>query len=150
MSMDEFMRSLSDQQKAMFMKALQDSGTPPEEEVTGDEDDSKWTTTMPPHIKEEYANKKPEPSNRNPSMDEFMMRQQKSSGRVQSTGINTFTDDGSCRGEETKTPNYKPSPRTRKAPKKVDVRCHACGKTFKKLETLIQSDYHRCDRCCGG
>ena len=139
--MDDFMRSLSDQQKAMFMKALQDSGTPPEDDTNED----KWTTTMPPHIKEEYAEK-----NRNPSMDEFMMRQQKSSGRVQSTGINTFTDDGSCRGEETATPHYKPSPRTRKAPKKVDVRCHACGKTFKKLETLIQSDYHRCDRCCGG
>ena len=33
MSMDEFMRSLSDQQKAMFLAALQDSGTPPEEDV---------------------------------------------------------------------------------------------------------------------
>ena len=52
--MDDFMRSLSDQQKAMFLAALQDSGTPPEVEVTGDEDDSQWTTTMPPHIREEF------------------------------------------------------------------------------------------------
>lgn len=145
MSMDDFMRSLSDQQKAMFMAALQDSGTPP---VNNEEDEDKWTTTMPPHIKEEME-PEPEPEPAKP-VNEFAMRQQRRSGAVQATGANSFSDTGQCRGSDYATPQYKPSPRTRQQARKVDVRCHACGKTFQKLESLVTSDYHRCDRCCGG
>ena len=146
MSMDDFMRSLSDQQKAMFMAALQDSGTPP---VKNEEDEDKWTTTMPPHIKEEME---PEPAPEPPAkpVNEFAMRQQRRSGAVQATGANSFSDTGQCKGADYATPNYTPSPRTRQQARKVDVRCHACGKTFQKLESLVTSDYHRCDRCCGG
>ena len=140
MSMDDFMRSLSDQQKAMFLSALQDSGTPPKAEVDGNEDDSEWTTTMPPHIKEEFE----------PPVNEFAMKQQKRSGAVQATGTNMFTDDGICKGGEHDTPSYTPQPRTRRKPQKVSVTCSACGKKFQKLDSMVTSDYHRCDRCCGG
>ena len=141
MSMDDFMRSLSDQQKAMFLAALQDSGTPPEKEVTGDEDDSTWTTTMPPHIKEETASN---------DMDFTMNNVKQGKTPVRATGENGFTDTGSdCKSAEDATPEYTPMKRTRRPAQKVTVTCSACGRQEQVGKQYVMGDYYRCSRCVG-
>ena len=141
MSMDDFMRSLSDQQKAMFLKALQDSGTPPE---SNNEDETKWTTTMPPHIKEEME---PEAN----SGHEFAMNKpRKRKQPVRATGKNLFMDDGAeCVGEENVTPEYKPTQRRRRPAETVTVSCSVCGKSMKLQKQFVHGEYHRCERCVG-
>lgn len=136
--MDEFMKSLSDEQKALFIAALQSSMQP--------KDDVEGTTTTPPNIKEELDTPQPAPR----AADDFTMRPPQRSGAVRATGTNLFTDDGSCRGGDNTTPEYTPTTRSRKPPKYADVRCSVCGKGFRKLQSLISGEYHRCDRCCGG
>ena len=79
----------------MFLAALQDSGTPLEKEVTGDEDDSAWTTTMPPHIQEEFAQAKPVPVPAGNDMDFTMNNVKQGKTPVRATGANGFTDTGS-------------------------------------------------------
>ena len=41
------------------------------------------------------------------------------------------------------------TPRKRSQPKKRDVECHICGKTFSVNESLIYGEYMRCNRCTG-
>ena len=157
MSMDDFMRSLSDQQKAMFLAALQDSGTPPEAEVTGDEDDSqealervltgRWTTTMPPHIKKEFENE-----DTTTSVSDFTMKSksgvkpQKRKERV-AAGKNTWSDSGESK--DVQTPNIAMTPRTRPPARMVDMNCHVCGKSFSINSSLVYGQFYRCDGCSG-
>ena len=153
--MDDFMRSLSDQQKAMFLAALQDSGTPPEVEVTGNEDDSQealereltgtWTTTMPPHIREELEGT-------TVSTSDFTMKSkngiksQKRKERV-NAGKNTWFDSGESK--DVQTPSMAMTPRTRPPARMVDMNCHVCGKTFSINSSLVYGQFYRCDGCAG-
>ena len=41
------------------------------------------------------------------------------------------------------------TPRKRSQPKKRDVECHVCGKTFSVNENLVYGEYMRCNRCTG-
>lgn len=41
------------------------------------------------------------------------------------------------------------TPRKRSQPRKRDVECHVCGKTFSVNESLIYGEYMRCNRCTG-
>ena len=41
------------------------------------------------------------------------------------------------------------TPRRRGKPKKRDVECHVCGRTFTMNEGLIYGEYVRCNRCTG-
>ena len=132
MSMDDFMRSLSDQQKAMFLAALQDSGTPPNEEDI--DVNPKWTTTMPPHIEKEFQEQRgtskhfsnmPPPSVEKAhhilsvNSEDFTMtknnvkdkRKQKVSAKE-----NTWVDTGEHKNID--TPAVQKTPRTRPKPKK--------------------------------
>ncbi len=145
--MDDFMRSLSDQQKAMFMKALQDSGTPPESEATGDEDDSVWTTTMPPHIKAEFEAQDNEPA---PEPEFAMGTRKKRKTPVKSKGVNQFVDSGQeCKSSEDSTPEFTPTERRRKPPEKITVTCSVCGSSMNADPRFVQGEYHRCEKCCG-
>lgn len=146
MSMDEFMRSLSDQQKAMFMAALQDSGTPPETDTTPAEEDvdvnPKWTTTMPPHIKKEF--------NKEPSADDFAMGKPKTQKTpVRASGANQFVDGGECKSADADTPAFTPTQRRRGPVEHVTLTCAVCGKSEKVNKKLIHGEYHRCSKCCG-
>ena len=150
MSMDDFMRSLSDQQKAMFMQALQDSGTPPEAEVTGNEDDSEWTTTMPPHIKEEFEAAEQAQAEPAPEPEFAMGKRTKRKTPVKSKGVNQFVDAGQeCKSEESSTPEFTPTERRRKPPKKVTVACSVCGAKVSVDPRYVSGEYHRCEKCVG-
>ena len=41
------------------------------------------------------------------------------------------------------------TPRKRSQPRKKDVECHVCGKTFSVNENLVYGEYMRCNRCTG-
>tara|TARA_R100000008_G_C3539073_1_gene143742 strand:- start:438 stop:848 length:411 start_codon:yes stop_codon:yes gene_type:complete len=41
------------------------------------------------------------------------------------------------------------TPRRRGKPKKRDVECHICGKSFAMNESLIYGEFVRCNRCTG-
>ena len=133
MSMDEFMRSLSDQQKAMFLAALQDSGTPPEEDV------------IEPQTKQ--------PSKKTKDPNDFTMKpkngvpQQKKRKVPVKARENTWTDTGEHR--DVSTPEFTKTPRNRKPPQKKTVTCSACGSKSKINANLVQGQYYRCENCVG-
>lgn len=65
---------------------------------------------------------------------------------------NKWRDNG-----EARDPNFNPedferigrTPRTRQAPKKMELECHVCGKTFSVDKNLVYGEYVRCNRCTG-
>lgn len=143
MSIDDFMRSLSDQQKAMFLAALQDSGTPPDEEDI--DMNPEWTTTMPPHIREEFEGT-------TVSTSDFTMKSKngiKSQKRREKVTArkNTWSDTGE--NKDVQTPDISMTPRTRPPAKMVDMNCHVCGKTFNINSSLVFGQFYRCDKCSG-
>jgi len=60
---------------------------------------------------------------------------------------NEWVDDGQFRDIE--TPSGKISPRNRPKPKKIEVECHVCGRTFHVNQQYVYGDFQRCNRCVG-
>lgn len=60
---------------------------------------------------------------------------------------NQWKDEGEFKDVE--TPNYEKTPRRRQPPKKVNVECSVCGKSFKADSRFVYGEYHRCNRCTG-
>ena len=140
MSMDDFMRSLSDQQKAMFLAALQDSGTPPEAKVNDNKDVVISPTTSPPKIVKD-------PNDFTMNSNSSVPKKKRRS--AVKAGQNQWTDEGECRGKDVETPDIKPIPRNRKAPQKKTVTCNVCGSKSKILANLVSGQYYRCEKCVG-
>ena len=109
------------------------------------------STTMPPHIAKEFEEEVEKPQR---VQEDFTMHKNKSSNGVKNkrkepvkARENTWTDTGEHR--EVSTPNVERTPRNRPAPKKKDVLCSACGKTFKVNASIVYGEYYRCERCVG-
>jgi len=64
---------------------------------------------------------------------------------------NSWTDDGEFRDEEVDYAKFEKmkTPRRRGKPKKREVECHVCGKTFTINESLIYGEFVRCNKCTG-
>ena len=61
---------------------------------------------------------------------------------------NSWKDTGEFGNEEeTKTPKYEPTPRSREKAKKVEVECHVCGKAFFEDPRYMYGEYLRCSKC---
>jgi DNA-directed RNA polymerase subunit RPC12/RpoP len=60
---------------------------------------------------------------------------------------NKWRDTGEFRDVETEYGER--TPRNREAPKKVEVDCHVCGRPFKMDKRFAFGEYHRCNRCGG-
>lgn len=60
---------------------------------------------------------------------------------------NQWEDTGEFR--DISTPDFQKTPRRRDPPKKADVDCHVCGKSFKVDQRYIYGEYYRCNRCGG-
>ena len=130
MSMDDFIQTLSDEQRAALLKALTGDDFKPEVE-------SRWQHEEP--ISEAVdgdftMHKKTE------------LSKQKRREKVKASD-NTWTDTGEHRDVE--TPDTARTPRNRSAPKKKDVTCHICGKKSKVNASLMYGEFYRCDRCTG-
>jgi hypothetical protein len=62
---------------------------------------------------------------------------------------NEWKDTGEFRDVNSSDYDLAPSPRKREAPKKIDVDCHVCGRSFKADQRFVFGEYHRCNRCVG-
>jgi hypothetical protein len=60
---------------------------------------------------------------------------------------NQWVDEGEFKDFDTKYGER--TPRNRPAPKKVDVDCSVCGRSFKVDPRYVYGEYHRCSRCAG-
>lgn len=129
MSMDEFVKTLSEEQKAALITAL--SGNDSQSEPT-------TNTESPSRSVDEVTEDFRVVKNDN--------NLKGNSRRVPvNAGKNTWTDTGEHK--EVVTPNAQRTPRNRPPPKKKEVLCNACGKTFKVNANMVYGEFYRCDRC---
>lgn len=139
MSMDDFIKTLTAEQKAALIEALSDNNTTPEQPLnthTPSIDTSEAVNGSVEDVEvEENFNVVRKPTKFSKSKEPVRARE------------NTWTDTGEDRHIE--TPKSHITPRTRKAPSKKTVKCHACGKTEKVNAGLVFGEYYRCDRCIG-
>ena len=123
MSMEEFIKTLTDEQKAALQEALAKKETP--EPTTSNEGESEVT--------EDFRVVK----NNNLKSD---------SRRVPvAAQRNTWVDDGEHKNVV--TPEAKRTPRNRPPAKMKEVTCNKCNKTFKVNASVVYGQYHICDRC---
>lgn len=135
MSMDDFVQTLTEEQKAALIKALGGNT----------EVESRWQHEEP--ISEAVDG----PSPTTAEVENFTVTRQPTKSSKSREPVrakqNTWSDTGEDRHIE--TPESTRTPRTRKAPPKKTVTCHACGKTEKVNASLVFGEYYRCDRCIG-
>ena len=133
MSMDDFIKTLSEEQKQALLRALSGGSFTPEEPFT----------THPPFIDGSQ-----EPISEAVDGDFTMNKGRTSRQRTPIVAReNTWTDTGEAK--DVTTPEVTRTPRNRQPPKKKEVRCHSCGKTFSVSPSVMFGEYYRCDRCCG-
>jgi hypothetical protein len=134
---NEFLSSLSDDQKQKLLQALMsnnssDKSVEPKKTNT---QVNKKSSTPSVTVDENFIVKKTDSLN--------TRRREPVKGRFK----NDWVDNGEFRDIE--TPNFEKTPRRREAAKKVDFECHVCGKSFKADPKFVYGEYHRCNRCTG-
>ena len=140
MSFDEFIESLSKEQKAELMKAL----SPQNKSDRGDLEENKKSNPPPP-------------KRSNQDTTEFTMNIVTEDNDVRKVGVpvnltnktNTFVDTGKeAKGEEFETPKIKLTERRRPALKNISQLCKKCNKDFKVHPTHAR-EFFVCDKCVG-
>lgn len=124
MNIDELLGNLSDDQKDLLRQTLNDLDQVVEEASEEEE---------PASVGEDFTVK---------NRDSNKKRRTKVKG-----GKNKWEDTGELSHIE--TPDFERTERRRSPPKKTEVNCHVCGKTFKVSPKLVYGEYHRCNRCTG-
>jgi len=135
--LDDFVNSLSAEQKEALAKLLVETST---------EDDSKSEATAVIDVQEIKKNDFSVGENFK------VTRTMKERGDRKVRGKkNRWVDTGSNHGDDRdlETPDYKPTPRNRQKPNKMEVECHICGKTFHADPKFVYGEYHRCHKCTG-
>jgi DNA-directed RNA polymerase subunit RPC12/RpoP len=146
--MDDFIQTLSSEQREALLKALVG------DHVKGTVE-SRWQHEEPAsEAVDGVAEQKPETS-RAKDAEDFTMHKKTDSGLPKSgrrepvrARKNTWVDTGS-EAKDVTTPEVNRTPRNRKPPAKKQVTCHACGKKFKVNANIVYGEYYRCDRCTG-
>jgi len=138
MSFDKFVDTLTDEQRAALLKALTGDDFKPEvrEPEASPSDSSRWQHEEP--VSEAVDG---------PS--DFTMDKDRASKKRTPivASKNTWKDTGEH--SDVSTPEVARTPRNRPPPKKKEVRCHSCGKTFSVSPSVMFGEYYRCDRCIG-
>ena len=129
---DSFLSSLNDEQKKKLMEALLPKN-----------DDSIKSK------KESIRKDKPPKPVANVSEDFIVNKDAPNSRRREAVRArkNEWTDNGEHR--DIVTPEFEKTPRNRQAPKKVDLECDVCGRSFKEDSRFVYGERHRCSRCTG-
>jgi DNA-directed RNA polymerase subunit RPC12/RpoP len=131
MSMEDFVKTLSNEQKDALLKALNEK--------------SGATQNVPEEVNRQakralnnsfIAESKPKENNN--------YTQQRRREPVKARE-NTWTDTGEFRDIE--TPQYERTPRKRPTSQKSEVECHVCGKDFKVDKKFVFGEYYRCNKC---
>jgi hypothetical protein len=130
---NDFVASLTDEQKAKFMAALS-------------QDTKKPATTKPPQKTKSRQNSVTVSDNFIVTKTEDTSSNSRRREPVRAKK-NEWKDEGEFRDIET---NYgEKTPRNRQPQKKIDVECSVCGRSFKTDPRYIYGEYHRCSRCVG-
>jgi lipopolysaccharide export LptBFGC system permease protein LptF len=136
--MNDFINTLSEEQKKVLLNALLDN-SPTLESVP--------QTTKQESIKHIQSSVPTASTN-----DDFVMKRQDNSSNVRRKEAvrarkNEWVDTGEFHDIE--TPKGDRTPRKRPPHKKLEVECHVCGKTFKEDPRYVHGEYYRCNRCTG-
>ena len=145
MSMDDFIQTLSSEQREALLKALVgDHVKKTVDSIAADDD-------LGSDLEEVLSE---EPTKSKPTVEDFAMHKKNDSvlgknrcREAVKAQANTWTDTGEHK--DVSTPDTARTPRNRAAPKKKKVRCHVCGKDFTINANLVYGEYYRCDRCIG-
>jgi len=130
MSMEDFVKTLSTEQKKALLDALSDTNSIANQFVP-----EEVNKQVKKNISENcISNIKKETSIPNNKRRETVR------GRE-----NRWEDTGEFR--DISTPDIEPTPRRRSPPRKVDVECASCGKSFKVDSRFVYGEYYRCNRC---
>lgn len=124
MSMDKFVNSLTDEQKQALLEAL----------------GSFETRETPKKQQKREVNENFISNTKKESTIQNNKRREPVRGRE-----NRWEDTGEFR--DIVTPDIEPTPRRRSPPKKVDIECASCGKSFKVDSRFVYGEYYRCNRC---
>lgn len=131
---DEFLSSLSDEQKQKLVESLlSQSSTAKKQDAPKAPKQNKKSPTPSATVDENFVVNKADSNSR---------RREPVKARK-----NEWVDGGEFRDIE--TPNAERTPRNRPAHKKVDVECSVCGRSFKTDPKYVYGEYHRCSRCTG-
>lgn len=131
MNFDDFIKTLSDEQKQMLMQSLIQKPQEVEVQVKPKEVPVKKSNAV---VTEDFFVKR---GNDELSRGKNPVRAKK----------NEWYDEGEFRDVE--TPKGERTPRNREKSKKVEVDCHVCGRSFQVDPRYIYGDYQRCNRCVG-
>lgn len=124
--MNSFINSLTEEQKKKLMEALMsNNNTASEPEVD----------TSQSNVSEDFRVYKTDSKLTNRRKEPVKARK------------NEWHDTGEDRDIETKYGER--TPRRKEAPKKSNIECHVCGKTFKVDARYVFGDYYRCNKCGG-
>lgn len=123
MSMNEFIKTLSKEQKEALLNALQSDDS---EDTNQNNNKANVSDNFVVESKPLTNNRRREP-----------VRARK----------NEWVDTGEFKDIETEYGER--TPRNRKPNKKVSVECSVCGKSFKADPKYLYGEYHRCNRCTG-
>ena len=144
MNMQNFIESLTPEQKAEFVKALQEDKEVSPLAVEDNKDIAPLTAD------------KPKGSPRIEVGDDFVVRRVDANGNPSESrrrpvkgGANTWVDTGEDRNEDTVTPDFKPVTRSRPEATKVDKTCIACKKIVQVNPAIVYGEFYRCDKCGG-
>lgn len=131
MNFEQFVNSLSDEQKNALMAALS----------TNNE--------QPPPMPKIEPKQLPQPQ-RVVAEDFRVIREDNlSQGKTPvKARRNEWEDDGE-EFRDVYTPKGERTPRNREKSRKQDVECHVCGRTFQVNPKYVYGEYLRCNRCTG-
>ena len=128
--MEDFVKTLSDEQRKALLDALSDKDSLSNKLVP--EKVNKQTKKI---ISENFIAE---------TKQEFKSQTHRRREPVRARE-NCWEDTGEFRDIE--TPEVERTPRRRPPPKKVDLECSSCGKSFKVDSRFIYGEYYRCNRC---
>lgn len=138
---NSFIESLSDEQKQALLSILtsgnKEDAKPPKKraiKAKPKKTEQASESTESVHVDSDFTMKRTDTSNNR--------RREPVKGKK-----NQWVDEGEFRDYETQYGER--TPRNRPAPKKADVECSVCGRSFKVDPRYVYGEYHRCSRCTG-
>jgi hypothetical protein len=129
MSMNDFINTLSKEQRMALLQALQEDSPA----ISGVPEETRQESIQ--HINNNFIVDPTKSSNNNRRKEPVKARK------------NEWVDTGESRDIETKYGER--TPRNRKPSKKMEVECSVCGRSFQTDPKYVYGEYHRCSRCTG-
>ena len=147
MNFDDFVNSLSDEQKQKLMQGLMEAAEKPPVKVKARDLPSRKS-------KDQKQEEKVSSTPKKNVTEDFKMIREKNTLEKRKIPVrakqNKFSDEGFERDPDFDPSKYEnKTPRRRKPTSKKNVECHVCGKSFSMNSSLVCGEFIRCNRCTG-